>query len=108
MAVVFVMVFVPAIEIECPNPLPRTCAEWTITVTAKDRYAGNTGILNCPASHYLIGNGSITCMEDGKWSPMNAICVPIATDIGEAAHVRSFRGSTYILVYQRTPRQEAK
>lgn len=34
--------------------------------------------------------------------------VPIATDIGEAAHVRSFRGSTYILVYQRTPRQEAK
>lgn len=60
--------------VECPNPLPRICAEWTITVTAKDRYAGNTGILNCPASHSLIGNGSITCMEDGKWSPMNAIC----------------------------------
>ncbi|CAC5360481.1 unnamed protein product [Mytilus coruscus] len=111
------MLFVPAIEmkrkrchkrptvVECPEPLPRTCAHWNITVTTMERFVGNTGILSCSAGYSLIGNDSITCLESGVWSPISAICV--SNDIGED-YVRSFSGSTYILVKTTKGYEQAK
>ncbi|XP_063417572.1 uncharacterized protein LOC134700135 [Mytilus trossulus] len=77
--------------VECSDPIPRTCANMTISTDQK--FVGSTGKLTCSAGHSLKGNDSIKCLEDGTWSPINAICVPNGV-IG----VRSFSGSIYIFV----------
>ncbi|VDI57243.1 Hypothetical predicted protein [Mytilus galloprovincialis] len=103
------MYFVPAIKmkrnrchkrpnlVECPLSLPRGCDKWNLTVTTNNTYVGSRGIVKCPAGHSLIGNANISCSEDGVWRPINAICVSNVHEVNEA-YVRSFRGSTYILV----------
>ncbi|XP_071139068.1 uncharacterized protein [Mytilus edulis] len=99
------LLLVPAIEmkrkrchkiptvVECSDPIPRTCANMTISTDGK--IEGSTGKLTCSAGHSLKGNDSIKCLEDGTWSPINAICVP--NDV-HVAGVRSFSGSIYVFV----------
>ncbi|VDI83167.1 Hypothetical predicted protein [Mytilus galloprovincialis] len=111
------LLLVPAIEmkrkrchkrpalVECPEPLPMTCAHWNITVTTGERYAGNTGQLNCSTGYSLIGNNSITCLASGIWSPIIALCVQ---NYNGRIDVRSFRGTTYIYVNNGQSYEQAK
>ncbi|XP_063436714.1 uncharacterized protein LOC134718154 [Mytilus trossulus] len=108
------LLFVPVIEmkskrchkrptvVECPDPLP--CGKNSnMTVSTKDKFVGDTGILNCSAGS-LFGNASITCLESGQWSPIRAICVP--DDLFTSVH--DFRGSKYTFVFTRKTIVEAK
>lgn len=45
-----------------------------MTVTAEERLVGSTGKVTCSNGYFLMGNDSITCLEDGVWSPIKAIC----------------------------------
>lgn len=58
--------------VECPNPSTRTCAK--IIVTAEGRFVGSTGKVTCSVGYFLMGNDTITCLDDGVWSPIKAIC----------------------------------
>ncbi|CAG2232996.1 unnamed protein product [Mytilus edulis] len=75
-----------------------------MTVSTKDKFVGDTGILDCSAGYSLVGNASITCLESGQWSPIRAICVP--DDLRTSVH--DFRGSKYTFVFTDKTIVEAK
>lgn len=65
------IIFLDISEVECPDQLTRTCANLTVTI---EKFDGRTGQLTCSTGHSLEENDTVTCMEDGVWSPIKAIC----------------------------------
>ncbi|CAC5406624.1 unnamed protein product [Mytilus coruscus] len=80
-------------KVTCNDPEIRGCVNASVYVDVGGNAVGTEAHLSCLNGYTLWGNDSIVCLDSGKWSQINAYCIP--DGIGEP-NIQSFDGSLYL------------